>query len=586
MKKHLNKILFALILILAIFLRFYKVDTLLSPYWEEVALGYDAYSISQTAHDHHSNFLPIVAFESFGDWKPSLYFYAIVPFIKLVGLNVLAVRLPSLLAGLSITIGVWMLIKLILPKKVLTDKPYLPLLGMFVTAISPWAVMFSRAAWEVNLATSLIMWGIICFVKFIKTNQKNYFSLACSILLLALSMYTYHSTRIIAPVIGMMLVALWFSNNTKSSKFITNFQSFINKNLNTLLIAIFVTVLLLSPLLINLTSNTTTQRFKETSIFSNIEIIEESNQAQLSQNNIIGKIFYHRYLLFGREVVINYLSHFNINFLFISGDSNPRHSSQYFGQLYHIELVYLILGVIFVLAALRKVKNDPYPRKYKNYLWLLIGWLLIGIFPASITKASPHSLRILPTLPVFMIFITLGIGLFIDEVQKLLSKINIKNIYLPKLILKLIILFYFLELAVFWRNYTLIYPIQYANQWQSGYQEMVSSLAEYNDGLIPVYITREQGRPAMYYWFYSKTDPSVVQEWDKIAKMDQGEYVEFENIKFVNSLDEVTDSAAIIVGSEGQVNQVTTKSNQLTILDSIYNLSNDVVWIIGKVDKK
>ncbi|NCN03662.1 MAG: glycosyltransferase family 39 protein [Candidatus Pacebacteria bacterium] len=587
MKKQLNKIIFSLILLLAISLRVYQVDTLLPPYWEEIALGYDAFSISQTANDHHGNFMPIVAFESFGDWKPSFYFYSIVPFIKIVGLNTLAVRLPSILAGLSITIGVWLLIKLILPKQVLNNKPYLPLLGMFVTAISPWAVMFSRAAWEVNLSTSLILWGIICFIKFIKTSQTNYSLLACSILLLALSMYTYHSTRIIAPVMGMMLIALWFSNTNKSSKFISNFQTFVNKNANTLLISTFVTGLLLSPLLINLTSNTTTQRFKQTSIFSDISIIEESNQGQLAQNNIIGKIFYHRYILFGREIMVNYLNHFNLNFLFISGDSNPRHSSQYFGQLYHIELVYLILGVIFVLATLRKIKNDPYPREYKNYLWFLIGWLLIGIFPASITKATPHALRILPTLPVFIIFITLGIGLFIDEVQKLLAKIKIRHKRLPNIILSSIIIFYLLELAVFWRNYTLIYPIQYANQWQSGYQEMVNTLAEYNDGTIPLYITREQGRPAMYYWFYTKTDPSLVQQWDKTAKMDQGEYLEFKNIKFVNSLQEVTATPAFVVGSEEQVNKIELdKNTELTVLNSIKDLSNKTIWVIGKINEK
>ncbi|NCN87453.1 MAG: hypothetical protein GW941_01005 [Candidatus Pacebacteria bacterium] len=586
MKIHLNKILFTIILLLAIFLRLYKVDTLLSPYWEEVALGYDAYSISQTAKDHHGNFLPFVAFESFGDWKPSLYFYAIVPFIKLIGLDVLAVRLPSVLAGLSITIGVWQLLKIILPKKLLTNKPYLPLLGMFVTAISPWAVMFSRAGWEVNLATSLVLWGVICFVKFIKTTETDYQSLICSILLLVLSMYTYHSTRIIAPIVGLILIFVWFANSSKSSKFISNFQKFIDKNLNTLLIASFVTLLLTAPLLMNLRSNTTTQRFKETSIFSNIDIIEESNRGQLAQDNIFGKIFYHRYVLFGREVLIHYLDHFNLNFLFISGDVNPRHSSQYFGQLYHIEFVYLVLGVIFVLSALRKVKNDPYPREYKNYLWFLIGWLIIAIFPASITKATPHSLRILPTLPVFMVFITLGIGLFIDEVQKLLLKINFRHKRLPSVILIFIVLFYLLELAVFWRNYTLIYPKQYEHEWQSGYEEMIINLNKYNDGTIPVYITREQGRPAMYYWFYSKTDPRTVQEWDKIAKMDQGEYLEFENIKFVNSLQEIFNLPAIVVGSKKQIESISVDNQfKIKILNSIPDSHNNSIWQIGKLDE-
>jgi 4-amino-4-deoxy-L-arabinose transferase-like glycosyltransferase len=588
MKKHLNKILFGLIIFLAIFLRVYKVDTLLSPYWEEVALGYDAYSISETARDHHGNFLPIVAFESFGDWKPSLYFYAIVPFIKLIGLNVLAVRLPSILAGLATVLGVYILLKQILPQDLIKKKPYLPLLGMLVTAISPWAIMFSRAGWEVNLATSLILWGVISFIKFIKNSRTNYLSLISAIFLLSFSMYTYHATRIIAPLIGLLLTILWFSNNSQSKKFVTNFQNFINKKANVLLIATFITVLLLSPLLLNLKSNTTTQRFKETSLFSELSIIEESNLRQAEQPNIIGKLFNHRYVLYGREVALNYLDHFNINFLFISGDANPRHSSQYFGQLYHVEFIYLLLGLFFVLSTLRKIKNDPYDRKFKNYLWFLIAWLLISIIPASITKTTPHSLRILPTLPIFMIFITLGIGQFIDELQKLLVKINIKHQLLPKIILKLIVVFYLLELAVFWRFYTLIYPVQYEREWQGGYQQLINTVQENNDGGTPIYITREQGRPAMYYWFYSKANPQLVQEWDKNAKMDQGEYLEYLNIKFVNSLNEVSNKPAIVVGSVKQVEALTNKLNQkgideIEVQQEIKNSANKVIWQIGLI---
>src|SRR5215207_2988516 len=93
------------ILLVAFFLRLYQV-TQLSPYWEEVALGYDAYSILKTGKDHHGNSWPLVAFESFGDWKPSLYFYAIVPFIQLFGLNTFSVRLPSILSGVAIVGGV------------------------------------------------------------------------------------------------------------------------------------------------------------------------------------------------------------------------------------------------------------------------------------------------------------------------------------------------------------------------------------------------------------------------------------------------------------------------------------------------
>lgn len=589
MKKHISKIIFSLIILLAVFLRVYKVDTLLSPYWEEVALGYDAYSISETKMDHHGNFMPLVSFESFGDWKPSFYFYTIVPFIKLIGLNVLAVRLPSVLAGLGIVLGVYVLLKQILPDNLIKKKPYLPLLGMFVTAISPWAIMFSRAGWEVNLASALILWGVICFISFIKQTKnlkiKNT-SLFFSILFLSLAMYSYHATRMIAPLLGIILVWLWYAQTGHTKRFGQSIRKFVVNNFYTIIAAGILTMVLTGPVIISLSDQTTSQRFAETSIFSELSIIEESNTARLTQPNIFGKIFYHRYLLFGREMLLNYLDHFTIDFLFLSGDTNPRHSVQYFGQLYHIELVFLLLGSYFVFSSLRIIKNDPYGSKFKNYLWLLIAWLTITIIPASMTKTTPHALRILPALPVFIIFITLGIGQFIDEVINLLNKINIKHKYLPKIILKLVILIYILELSVFWRFYTLIYPIKYASEWQAGYAQMVEAIKDKIGSNTPIYITREQGRPAMYLWFYSKTDPRLVQDWDSLAKKDQGEYLEFQNIKFVNSLNEVTTTPATIVGSQKEIESLFNKeseNNDLTITHSINDLGGKNIWQIGEL---
>ena len=172
------------ILALAFYLRFYKLTSIPpSPYWEEVALGYDAYSISQTLKDHHGNFLPLVSFESFGDWKPSGYFYILVPFVKLLGLKLLVVRLPSALAGMAIVVGVavliWILVKETklfahLRKKTQTRFVYLAsFVAMFIAAVSSWGIMFSRAAWEANLSTAFLLWGVITFYIFEARQKKS-----------------------------------------------------------------------------------------------------------------------------------------------------------------------------------------------------------------------------------------------------------------------------------------------------------------------------------------------------------------------------------------------------------------------------
>ena len=119
---------------------------------------------------------------------------------------------------------------------------------MFVTAISPWAIMFSRAGWEVNFATTLVLWGVNLFLLFLNKEKNKMVYFSGSILLLVLSMYTYHATRIIGPLIGLSLVCLWFNNTSTTTKFMTNFQRFINKHLDKLLISLFATLILLSPI--------------------------------------------------------------------------------------------------------------------------------------------------------------------------------------------------------------------------------------------------------------------------------------------------------------------------------------------------
>lgn len=574
MKNKLSLILFFTILILAVSIRLFKLNTLVSPYWEEVALGYDAYSISQTGKDHHGNSLPIVAFESFGDWKPSGYFYAVVPFIKVLGLGVMATRLPSAIAGIAIVVGVFVLIKQILPESYLKKQPYLPHLGMLIASISPWGVLFSRSAWEVNLATALITWGVILFFSFIKNPNYKMVKFVASIFLLCLAMYTYHSTRVIAPLIGVMLIITWFSVESHSFKFISNCKNFFGANFVYLSIGLIICGALISPFFLA-DSAVTSQRFKETSIFSDISVIEKSNNGQLEQFNILGKVFYHRYLLFGFEIVKNYLSHFNINFLFLSGDSNPRHSIQFFGQLYHIEAVYLFLSLAFLSHIFRKTIHNDFDPALKPFWLLLVGWFFISILPASITYGTPHALRILPSLPVWVILITVGISELSTYIKPRFQK----------LFFMLAILIYALEFGVFWRFYTTIYPKKYTNEWQYGYEQLVTSINKQANPSTPIFITREQGRPAMYYWFYSKTNPVLVQNSDLVAKQDQGEFLEFGNLHFVRSLDEASvDQNTIVAGSKEQLDFYQNKSDkEIKITDEIKDYSGKLIWQIGRI---
>ncbi|MFH2118149.1 MAG: hypothetical protein ABII10_00205 [Candidatus Paceibacterota bacterium] len=554
------------ILLVAIWARFFGVTSSPpAPYWEEVALGYDAFSILETGKDHHGA-SPLVAFESFGDWKPSGYFYALVPFIKWFGLSVLAIRLPSMLAGVGIVIGLgvlgWQFSDQILPIKA---RRWLVLIALGLGAISPWLIQFSRGGWEVNLATFFILWGVITGWQAIATKQANRWRFAwllLSILLLFAAMYTYHSARILAPVLGLV-IGWQFIKKDLSAKL---------KNicLAGFILPLFLTVMLLQPFGSVLGTPILKQRLTETSLFSDLTIIEKSNELKaLHGNSLLSRVIYHRFVLQGTKVAEQFLMHFDPGFLFVDGDVNPRHSTGYFGLFYPSEAIFLLVGIFWLL------KHLPANRRS-----LLIVWLVVGILPAAMSKTVPHALRILPVAPVFLLLTAFGIWQSWDWTAKQLQgKCWQKKLFILPLGL---FTFYALSFAAFFRHLLFVYPQQFSSEWQYGYEQMITQVEvlrqQHPD--LPIYITREQGRPAMYYWFYTATNPVLVQQANGSVKKDQGEFLEFASLHFVNSLQEATSLPAIAVGSPDQFTELEV-SEQLELIN---DLAGKPVWQLAIIE--
>src|SRR3989344_6270995 len=141
-KNKIYLLLFILILLLGIFLRFYKLGEVPNSLnWDEVSWGYNSYSIISTGRDEHGSFLP-TSFKAFGDYKQPVYVYLGTIPIKIFGLSPFSVRFTSALFGsLSIAL-VFLLSKEIFKKE--RFKRDISLLSMLFFAISPWSIQFSR----------------------------------------------------------------------------------------------------------------------------------------------------------------------------------------------------------------------------------------------------------------------------------------------------------------------------------------------------------------------------------------------------------------------------------------------------------
>ena len=81
----------------------------------------------------------------------------------------------------------------------------------------------------------------------------------------------------------------------------------------------------------------------------------------------------------------------------------------------------------------------------------------------------------------------------------------------------------------------------------------------------------------MYYWFYQQIDPKLVQAANSLVKKDQGEFLEFANFKFVNSISEVTVKNSLVISSP-------TDLPGFIFLDEVKNKSGQTIWEINKYE--
>lgn len=579
LKTHWFAVCLGLVIAAAAFLRLYKLDALPpSLYWEEAALGYDAYSILKTGRDHHGQPWPVVAFTSFGDYKPSGYFYAIVPFIAAFGLNEWAVRLPSALAGVGSVIGVGLLARMLAvkvwPEYTPEYRRRLQIIASAMAAVSPWLLQFSRGGWEVNLAASLLLWSVISTLHARTTTRPFPFRLL-GVALASAAMYTYHATRAIAPMVLLFLFA-WEAWEVLTEKKKLSLALHL-QHLPPIILAGISFLALASPILLQSSSSTTQQRFAETSITADGTYVKESNALrEAALSSPLTQLFTHRYVMLGREVATNFFTHFRPDFLFITGDANHRHSVQFFGLLYPFDAVFLVLGSgVLAHAALKR-------RTAMASILFLSFWLMIGVLPAALTKATPHALRILPTAPIFFFVLAIGVNQLYTLLQQLRLPRSIRGVY-PQLVVGILISTVALQFFAYWRYYTRIYPALASQDWQYGYKKMVAAVEKYNDGQTPLFITREYGRPAMYYWFYTQTDPREVQAEQDTAAKDQQEFLSFQNITFINTVNEV--KPGIIASSPEGFEQLTSQFSSSERLSEIRDLRGQVVWVIVRVQE-
>jgi hypothetical protein len=240
-----------------------------------------------------------------------------------------------------------------------------------VFAVTPWATNFSRIGVEVTYALFLFLLGVYCLEK-TKKNSK-YFIL--SSLLFVLSMYAYHSAKIVTP----LFLILWVFQNGK----------LVLKHKITVSISILLGVALLTPMIRDVVYGNGFERGKSLIIYGdNLSLLP-----------------------------LNIRSFFSLDFWIFGKDSiGLRHGVPGFGVLYKTVFILMILGIFTVF----KLKTNRY----------LFGWLLIGLAPSILSTDAPHAIRAALALPPAI--------LLAGEGFSVISK-TFKNITIATIIIETII---------------------------------------------------------------------------------------------------------------------------------------------------
>ena len=489
MKSLLHKkvwiILFGIIL-LASALRFWQLGHVpISPDWDEASLGYNAYSILHTGKDEYGQFLPIV-FKSFGDYKPALYSYLAIPSILIFGLDVFAVRLPSALFGVLTVLITFFLVK------ELFKRNNIALLASFLLAISPWHIQFSRVAFETNVGLAFNVIGVFLFVK----SLKKPWLLIPSALTLALNLYVYQSEKVFTPLLVLLLLVIYFKQILHMPK-------------KVLVSAAIVGFLVIIPMVsFTLFNKSGLARAASVSIFSSTSTVYKINQTRYqfnkSRGDVVGLVLDNGRLEYAKTIVENYISHFDVNWLFILGDIG-RHHAPDMGILYLWELPCIAIGLFQLLFG-----------KYETKTKLVVfGWLLLAPVPASITTDVPHAVRTITMLPMWQIFSAIGVL----TVFHFFKSRKYKQIPYGYITLTVFLMIALLNFVYYLDQYFVQLNYIDALDWQYGYAKIVPETVALGKSYHRVIVSNEGqfGQSYIFYLFYMKYDPALYQKQSTVT---------------------------------------------------------------------
>jgi len=510
---------------------------------DEASFGYDAYSILKTGKDQWGDTLPLTL-KSFGDGKMPLYAYLAIPSVAVFGLNEFAVRLPNALLG---SLAVWVTYELV--KEWRKDEREAALAAL-ILAVSPWHVPMSRGAFEANLTTFFLPLGVWLFLKGLRDGR---FLLGAAAVW-GLNLFSYHSARLVTPVVVMALVWQYRGELKKVRQ-------------GKMAAAIFGVVVVMAGLTY---LGRAGARVKSAGIFSLAgEAGNTGNKryegVMVGLPDVVARGFNNKLTHVAELLSQNYVQYFSPQFLFTNGPGEYTYGMvPGRGVLYFIEVLFLG-GFVAVLVKEELRKG-----------WWLIVWLMVAALPAAMTIGPGYAAnRAAVMMPALQIGLAIG-GVWLGK----LLKVGRRGAVVYGGVWLVAFLFFCEDYFVQQRAYgvgAMIY----------GMDKVYEELRRHERDYEQVVVSKSISEPQIYTAFYLKWDPEDYQkaakEWkfeeeglgwvDQLASYSLGKY-EFRGVNW--GLDS-RNTVSLFVGRPGEFGEA-----QEQVLAEVHYPDGKVAyWIVG-----
>lgn len=335
---------------------------------DEAVSAWNAWCLAETGRDQHGQPWPIADTAGFGQGTTTLYVYALLPFYKLMGMTIVATRLPAALGGvIAVALLAYAATRLF--------DATVGLVAAILLCTSPWHLMQSRWGHMASLFPLAVVVLLAALVwsgfPIARANRPGAARAAAAGAITAVFLYGYYAIRLWMPLFFVVLVAFTFP---EWLAFLKSRRGRIAATMYAIAAAVVATPLVIGTL----TNPLLTRRAATTWVWS-------------PQDGLLVRV--------GR-VAARYLPHFGLDFLFLHGDPYPAmQPPQGYGYFLLFTLPLMIVGAIWVIRHFRDVEA-------RVLAALVVTYPCADLLNAHESQA--HGLRSLPGIIALTLLAAVG----------------------------------------------------------------------------------------------------------------------------------------------------------------------------------